>query len=104
MPGDPSVRLDSGALPKEPFFIRAFDLMDFVLSPFANSETTSKEAMEEWARSFHQVATDAVEADEDPDRPKKSGSRPGGASAYLSSISETSMGEKSANSSGSGCG
>ena len=30
---DLSVRLDSGALPKEACFIRAFDLMGFVVSP-----------------------------------------------------------------------
>ena len=32
MLGNPSVRLDSGALPKEGFCIRGFDLMDFVLA------------------------------------------------------------------------
>ena len=58
MLGNPSARLDSGALSKEAWCIRAFDLMDFVLSPFAHYETISKEAMENWARVFNQVAAD----------------------------------------------
>ena len=67
------MRLDSGALPKEAGCIRAFDLMGFVLSPFAHYETTPKKAMEDRTRAFNQATADladAVEADEGPDRTK----------------------------------
>ena len=67
------MRLDSGALPKEAGCIRAFDLMGFVLSPFAHYETTPKKAMEDRTRAFNQATADladAVEADESPDRTK----------------------------------
>ena len=50
--------------------------MDFVLSSFAHHETAPKEAMEDWARAFNQVATDlagAGDADEGPDRTKNTG-------------------------------
>ena len=62
MIGDPSARLDSGALPKEACCIRAFDLMDFVLSSLAHYEITPKEEIENWARVFNQVTTDLAYA------------------------------------------
>ena len=74
--GDPGVRLDSDALPKEVCCIRASNLMDFVLSPFAHYETTPKEAMENCARVFNQAATDlanAIIGDEGLNRTKKIG-------------------------------
>ena len=63
-------------MPKEAFCIRVFDFLDFALSPFAHYETIPKEAMEDWARAFNQVATDldgVVEADEDPGRTRNIG-------------------------------
>ena len=75
MPGDTSLRLDSGALPKE-VCIRAFNLMDFALSRFEHYEAISKEAIKDWARALNQVATDladAAEAHEDPGRTKNIG-------------------------------
>ena len=107
MLGDPDVRLDSGALPKEACCIRVFDLTDLVLSSFAHHETTPKEAMEDRARAFNQVATDladAVEADEGPGRTKNTGIA---ARWYLGLpllIFRDIDGRKSAKSFRSGCG
>ena len=47
MPGDPSARLASGALPKDVYCIRAFDLTDPAPSPFVHYEIIPKEALED---------------------------------------------------------
>ena len=101
------MRLDSCVLPKEACCIRALDPMDFVLSLFAHHETIPKEIKEDWARALNQVANDladAVKSEEDPYRTKSAGIAARWYLDHPSSFYETSMGEKSANSSEFGCG